>query len=991
MEANQAPKTENTDSAQTALNTFKQQRQVAIESLNLTVEEYIHPGTGAVHLHLASDNPENVFMVALRTVPEDSTGVAHILEHTALCGSERYPVRDPFFMMLRRSLNTFMNAFTSSDWTAYPFATQNRKDFSNLLSVYLDAVFFSRLDPLDFAQEGHRVEFEKQDDGEALVFKGVVFNEMKGAMSSTSSVLWDRLCFELFPTNTYHFNSGGDPEAIPDLSYQQLRDFYTSHYHPSNAIFLTFGDIPAQQHQGVFEELVLQRFERSDDLIEVALETPFEAPIRATHQYALDSDDTPENKTHYVMGWKLGESADLVAAMEAQLLSAVLMENSASPLMQFLETTSLGAAPSPLCGVEESLREMVFCCGIEGGASGIEQDFEEAVLKVISDVAANGVDAERVEAILHQIELHQREITGDGMPYGLNLMLRALSAATHRGDPVAAMDLDPVLATIRERITQPDYIPGLINRLLIDNPHRVTLTVEPDPTLSSKRRDAEKDRLAAMEAELAPQQKAEILDLAEKLRARQSQQDDPDILPRVELDDIPGAIPEPTAKCSTHGSVHAHAYAAGTNGLVYQQWVRPLPNLTSVEAERLPLLTGLLTEVGIDQADYLAVQDRQSATVGSIGAGTLSRSAREDNQRCQSFFLMSSKALANRVESQTQLMLDTLLGARFDEGSRIVELVSQMRARRDQSITGSGHSLAMTAATAGMNPIARRSHEQAGLEGIRRLRALDDGLKSIAGVEQTLAELASLHTKLQSSDGFQLATITDGEHLDQAEALGIAALKQIPRNDNQGLWSPSPVRESRNEYWVANTQVNFCARAFPTVPSGHPDAPLLTVLAAFLRNGYLHRTLREQGGAYGGGASHDANIGAFRFFSFRDPRVEGTLNDFDAAVQWFIDETHDQLALEEAILGVIASMDKPGSPAGEAKKHFHETLFGRTADYRAAFRQGITGATLDELRRVADTYLAKGTASTAIITSPERARQDAAFLTELGLERQELL
>lgn len=247
------------------LNTFVLKRAVPIPSLNLMVEEYEHPATGAVHLHLGSDSPENVFMVALRTVPEDSTGVAHILEHTALCGSERYPVRDPFFMMLRRSLNTFMNAFTSSDWTAYPFATQNRKDFGNLLDVYLDAVFFSRLDPLDFAQEGHRVEFESDDSNQPLVFKGVVFNEMKGAMSSTPSVLWDRLCHELFPSNTYHFNSGGDPEVIPDLTYQALRDFYAEHYHPSNAIFLTFGDIPATDHQQVFESAVLQRFKALGD------------------------------------------------------------------------------------------------------------------------------------------------------------------------------------------------------------------------------------------------------------------------------------------------------------------------------------------------------------------------------------------------------------------------------------------------------------------------------------------------------------------------------------------------------------------------------------------------------------------------------------------------------------------------------------------------------------------------------------------------------
>ena len=249
-----------------AHSSFEFIRRQPVESLNIVLEEYRHRKTGAQHIHIAADNNENVFLVALRTVPKDSRGVAHILEHTALCGSEKYPVRDPFFMMIRRSLNTFMNAFTSSDWTAYPFASQNSKDFNNLLDVYLDAVFFARLDPLDFAQEGHRVEFEIADDSNSpLVYKGVVFNEMKGAMSSVPSQLWHTLCHHLFPTTTYHYNSGGEPKDIPDLSYQQLTSFYKSHYHPSNAIFMTYGDLPAQELQQQFEEKALHRFEKLND------------------------------------------------------------------------------------------------------------------------------------------------------------------------------------------------------------------------------------------------------------------------------------------------------------------------------------------------------------------------------------------------------------------------------------------------------------------------------------------------------------------------------------------------------------------------------------------------------------------------------------------------------------------------------------------------------------------------------------------------------
>ncbi|MDG0991063.1 MAG: insulinase family protein [Luminiphilus sp.] len=971
--------------------TFQKQRSATITALNVTVEEYVHPSTGAQHLHLQCDNPENVFMVALRTVPEDSTGVAHILEHTVLCGSENYPVRDPFFMMLRRSLNTFMNAFTSSDWTAYPFATQNRKDFSNLLSVYLDAVFFSRLDPLDFAQEGHRVEFENPEDAKGnLVFKGVVFNEMKGAMSSVSAVLWDRLCFELFPSNTYHHNSGGDPENIPDLSYQELRDFYTRHYHPSNAVFLTFGDIPAQDHQAVFETAVLNRFEASETKISVDLEHAFSAPTRATHPYAVEDDGELGRKTHHVIGWKLGESSDLLAMLEAQVLAAVLMENSASPLMHFLETTPLGTAPSPLCGVEESMREMVFCCGIEGSDSNQVEEFENAVIEVIKTISETGIPAERLEAILHQIELSQRELTGDGMPYGLNLMLRALGAAVHGGDSLAALNLDPILETIRERSLSNDYVPGLIRRLLLDNPHRVTLTLAPDSNLTTGRENAERGRLNSMAASLDDAGRSKILDLAEKLKARQAIEDDPDILPKVTLSDIPDDVSEPKSSVAHKKGIDVWNYTTGTNGLVYQQWVKPLPALSEQEMANLPLVTGLIGELGAGPADYLAIQERQSATVGALSVATMTRSSRADVQDCSGWLLISSKALANRSQQQAALMQDTFSNTRFDEGPRIRELINQIRARRDQSITGSGHSLAMTAATAGMSPLALRAHEQGGLEGIRGLRKLDDRLANDSELQGFMAQLSEVHGGIVEAQGLQIAVIADSQNIKAAENHALEALESGSQGAAGQLWQPEAIREHRHEAWITNTQVNFCAKAYQTVPSSHADAPALTVLSAVLRNGFLHRAIREQGGAYGGGASHDGNVGAFRFFSYRDPRLGETLADFDGAIDWFMAKNHEAETLEEAILGIIGSLDKPGSPAGEARKHFHESLFARTADHRAAFRRGVISTTLDDLRRVAETYLLNAESSTAIITNTQIATREAALIAELGLKQRDL-
>jgi Zn-dependent M16 (insulinase) family peptidase len=290
-----------------------------------------------------------------------------------------------------------------------------------------------------------------------------------------------------------------------------------------------------------------------------------------------------------------------------------------------------------------------------------------------------------------------------------------------------------------------------------------------------------------------------------------------------------------------------------------------------------------------------------------------------------------------------------------------------------------------------MNPLAHLSHEQSGLEGIRRLRALDDAIKHDDALDELLTQLQDLHVQLQTAGATAVATIGDLEHIDQAQQLARAAASQLSVDSNTSAWKPDAIRESRREFWVANTQVNFCAKAFPTVAAGHPDAPVLTVLAAFLRNGFLHRAIREQGGAYGGGASHDANIGAFRFFSYRDPRLKGTLNDFDDAVRWLINHQHEQLALEEAILGIIGSIDKPGSPAGEAKKHFHELLFDRTAEHRGAFRQGVINTSLDDLRRVAETYLLNPDSSIAVITSVEHARQEEAYLESLQLARRDLL
>lgn len=405
------------------------------------------------------------------------------------------------------------------------------------------------------------------------------------------------------------------------------------------------------------------------------------------------------------------------------MLSAVLLENSASPLMRALETTDLGHAPSPMCGLEDSNREMTFVCGIEGSEPEKHKDLEALIESTLLQVAEEGVSEERLEAILHQLELHQREIAGDQFPYGLQLIMTAISPMVHGGDPVELLDLEPVLATLREKIRDPQYVPSLIRKKLLENPHRVTLTLRPDEKLEGHRQQAITEALARRKAELTDDEVKQIVDRAQALEERQMRKDDDSILPKVDLTDVPLQMPEP--ECQYDGDIAATVFARGTNGLVYEQVVVPVPELTEEELLLVPYYTTLISEVGCGDLDYLQMQDRISAESGGIGASFTAKGRVDDVQDLTGYLVFNGKALARNRSELTRLLRDVYTSARFDETDRIREIIAQIRARREQAVTGSGHALAMGAASQGMGPGSWLSFRLGGLAGIRGTKQLD--------------------------------------------------------------------------------------------------------------------------------------------------------------------------------------------------------------------------------------------------------------------------
>ena len=914
-----------------------------IPLLNLEAQVFNENEFNCQHIHLASESTENVFMVAFRTVPQDSKGIAHILEHTALCGSKKFPVRDPFFMMIRRSLNTFMNAFTSSDWTAYPFATMNKKDFDNLLDVYLDSAFFPNLDSLDFAQEGHRLEINDEDN---LEIKGVVYNEMKGAMSSIPSQLWHGLSKYLYPDSTYQYNSGGNPENILELSHEELVNFHKKHYHPSNATFFTFGDMDPSEIQKVVAENVLKNFEPSLEKIEVKNETRIQSPIQRSETYnPLPGDD--ENH-HVVLSWLLNESHDPVELLETYLLSNILLDNSASPLRKALESSELGIAPSPLTGLETSHKEIVFAAGLEGVSAGNQTQVENLILNTLNDLMKNGVSKDVIDSSVHQLEIKQREVSGSGMPYGLELMLGCLPACIHRDNPLEILDLDKSFTQLKENLKTDKYLESLIEKHLINNPHRVNYELKPEIGLNEKKEEAIKDFLAEKTKNLSTIEKDEINTLAKDLKNRQDAKDDPGVLPQVTVADIPLTRKFPTAiqNDATEKNKDFY-YKTGTNGIVYHSLIYPCEDLNLDQLSATHTYSDLLTDLGLGNKSFEEIQKRQASITGGIGASFILLPGNEAETKKMGLKITSS-SLEKNAEAMQELMMETVSNANFANPKRVKEIIEFSSADAEKSLTQGGHSLAMSSAAAQISKRAATNELTSGLTYVNSLKSLKDSVSDDANLNRYIDSLINIQNKISSTPMYSFTASS----LEQKELnLGIPSFMSEMQFNNQVL-APTQQKELG---WITGSQVCFCAEAFPTVNGSHPDAPILSVLATVLRNGYLHSAIREKGGAYGAGASHDSKAQVFLFYSYRDPKCKETFTEFSNSRQWALDNI-SAAQLEEGILGVISSIDKPMSPAGEAGNDFMNLIQGKSQDDRLKFRARVKDCKLSDLNEMAAKY-----------------------------------
>ena len=457
-------------------------KYLPLPELQSTLIEMTHEPSGARVMHIANDDPENLFCLSLRTLPDSSDGVAHILEHTVLCGSAKYPVKDPFFAMTRRSLNTFMNAMTGQDFTCYPASSQVEKDFYNLMEVYLDAVFHPELKHLSFLQEGHRIEFtEAKNPATPLQFQGVVYNEMKGNLSSSDSRLWRAVFKHLFSDLPYAHNTGGDPKEIPTLTHEELIEFHRNFYHPSRCIFFFYGNIPLAKHLDFIIDKALKGVPKLAPIPPLARQTRFPAPIARIEKYPIAESESLEKKTILAYAWLTAPVTDPGEVLALSLLDCLLMDNDASPLRIALLRSKLCTQAAASLDVEMSeVPYLVVCKGCEPENGDALKD---VLLKTLREIAEKPFSKEQIEASLHQLEFERTEINTDEGPFGLTLFMRAVLITQHGSEPENGLLIHTLFKDLRAKLEDPNYLSNLIRHYLIDNTHFLQLTLAPDPQL----------------------------------------------------------------------------------------------------------------------------------------------------------------------------------------------------------------------------------------------------------------------------------------------------------------------------------------------------------------------------------------------------------------------------------------------------------------------------------------------------------------------------
>jgi len=879
--------------------------------------------------------------------------VAHIMEHSVLCGSRKYPVKEPFVELMKGSLNTFLNAMTYPDKTCYPVASQNTQDFYNLIDVYLDSVFYPRIDPFTLKQEGWHFELESAEA--EMSFKGVVFNEMKGAYSTPEDVLGRTTQHALYPDNAYGLDSGGDPTRIPDLTYAAFKDFHARYYHPSNARIYFYGDDDPQKRLELLDAY-LSEFERIPVDSAVALQAKFEQPRRISAPYEV-SEGGEEPRSMLTVSWLLPEGSDPALAIGLSVLEHILTGTPASPLRKALIESGLGEDLTG-SGLDLGMRQMAYSIGMKGVLAENVDKVEALILDTLAQLAKEGIDPDTVAASLNTIEFSLREKNTGSYPRGLMYMLQSLNTWLYDGDPYDALRIDGPLAELKARIQAGERrFEQLIQEQILANPHRVTVVLQPDAQLAEQRAKLESERLALARAAMSEADVQQAIEDTLELRRRQDAPDSEEALatiPMLQLSDLDKQIRKIPAEKLRLGGGDVLYHDLFTNGIVYLDLGFNLHGLPQEWLPYLPLFSRALTETGTREQSFVQLLQRIGRSTGGIHSRLMISSAPERAQ-AEAWMFLRGKAMVAQAGELLAILNDILRGARLDDRERLRQMALEEKASLESGVVRGGHRVINTRLKAHFDEAGWVNEQLGGVSYLFFIRELVQQIeKDWPAVQE---RLEAIRARLFTSAGMICNVTLDGQNW---AAIQPQLADFIAAQPGQAY---TPVDWTRGALPPAEglsipSQVNFVGKGLNLYQSDYQLHGSILAITNYLHSTWLWEKVRVSGGAYGGFSTFDQYSGVMTFLSYRDPNLLATLDVYDNTPDFLRGLELNDAERTKAIIGAIGDLDSYQLPDAKGYTSLVRALLGIDDRRRQHFRDELLATSPEDFKRLGEALAA---------------------------------
>mgnify|MGYP000028476511 FL=1 len=945
-----------------------------------------HKKSGARVLLMENDDENKVFTIGFRTPPSDSTGVPHIMEHSVLCGSRDFPVKDPFVELVKGSLNTFLNAMTYPDKTVYPVASCNDKDFQNLMHVYMDAVFYPNIYQHDeiFRQEGWSYKLDEPDG--KLEYNGVVYNEMKGAFSSPEGVLDRVILNSLFPDTSYAYESGGDPEEIPNLTYEQFLDFHRKYYHPSNSYIYLYGDMDMEEKLKWLDENYLCEFDAAEVDSEICFQKPFDKMIEVEKTYSISSEETEEENTYLSYNKVIATSLDEKLYQAFQILDYALLSAPGAPLKKALMDAGIGK--DIMGSYDNGIYQPIFSIIAKNAEPQQKEQFVQVIEDTLRKIVEDGIDRKALEAGINYHEFRFREADFGNYPKGLMYGLDLFDSWLYdEKKPFIHMQAIPTFAFLKEQIGT-RYFEDLIQKWILDNPHGSMVIVKPERGRTA-RMDRELDeKLQTYKAGLSPDEVEKLArDTAELIVYQESEdaREDMEKIPVLGREDISREIAPICNEERVCGGIPMVYHNVETNGIGY---VTLLFDLSGVPEEKLPYVGMLQAVLGIiDTTHYEYGELFNEINVHTGGIGTsleLYPDVTKVNEKeFRATFEMKGKALYPKMDVLFKMMREILTESKLEDEKRLKEILSMLKSRLQMSFLSSGHTTAALRALSYSSPLSKFKDDTDGIGYYEAVKEIEEHFEEKK--EELISNLKELAARIFRADNLMISYTAAPEGLDAVE-------KEMETFKN-GLFERTDGDEQenrcilhcvkRNEGFKTSSKVQYVARTGNFIDGGAAYSGALHILKVILSYDYLWQNIRVKGGAYGCMCNFN-RIGEGYLISYRDPNLEKTIDVYEKVTEYLRNFEADDRDMNKYIIGTISNIDRPMNPSAKGTRSMNLYMNHVTEEMIKKEREEILNAGQEEIRALADVVAAMLAADQlCVIGSEEKIEEQKALFGEV--------